>query len=169
MLVSPVRSSYSVRAYIRTRLAVCIALVTRQLLKACTWLSHQAQTVPRSDDRRRRVWGIPHWNAWSYGHQVPLQPTRTVLSILFLNRRERGSRDGSVGQGACYHTWPSKINTWDPHDGRRELSCHKLASDLHMCSVAHVRQVNKQRCKKKKMKRAWICALHHSLLPSSPA
>lgn len=96
------------------------------------------------------VWGILYWNAWSYGHQVPLQPTRPVLSILFLNRRERGSRDGSVGQGACYHTWPPKINAWDPRDGRRELSCHKLASDLHMCSVAHVRQVNKQRCKKKK-------------------
>lgn len=103
----------------------------------------------------------------AYGHQVPLQPTRTVSSIPFLNRRERGPRDGSVaGQGACHHTWPPKINAWDPRDGRRELSCHKLSSDRHIRSAAHahLHQVNKQKCKTKKKNEESVNMCFASLL-----
>lgn len=115
------------------------------VVKGLYMIQSPSTDSPTFTDRRRRVWGILYWNAWPYGNQVPLQPTRTVSSIPFLNRRERGTRDDSVGQGACHHTWPPKINAWDPRDGRRELSCHQLSSDLHMCSVAHahVHQVNK--------------------------
>lgn len=141
-------------------------------------------TVVRSEPRTSHTPGkcptihlhLYSWRSASFQLKVRAPnstPNQTKSSGLFTNLKKKifftmvksttwGQQDGSAYKVPCCHTAQPAFALQDPRSGRRELTPHKLSSDLHTHTMAsthvHTQHINK--CKKK------LHSLNLAILPS---